>query len=263
MEDKEKVYLSREDMYPKLTDTYPKLVDICPKALDKEYNLCPALLRRAPKTFISSMAEYQMKELTLPGKDGEKTMYPKMKIWECVDLETLVRSMSYASSFTPGDIVGIVRSLAQAMAENMADGNSVKIDGIGVFTPSLGLRKGVKRESGVEDEPRRNAASICVDSIRFRPARELLHETGKRCQLHRSSLPSPRSSKRYTPEERLALAKQYLESHPYMRVADYTALTGLLRSAAAKELKQWAETEHSGIGCSGRSTHKVYIKEVQ
>lgn len=86
-------------------------------------------------------------------------------------LETPVRSMSYAASFTPGDIVGIVRSAAQAMAENMADGNSVKIDGIGVFTPSLGLRKGVKRESGVEDEPRRNAASICVDSIRFRRTR--------------------------------------------------------------------------------------------
>ena len=47
---------------------------------------------------------------------------------------------------------------------------------------------------------------------------------------------------------------------PYITVADYAALTGLLRNAAAKELRRWAEDKSSGIGSSGRGTHKVHVR---
>lgn len=133
-----------------------------------------------------------MRELTLPGEKGKKVMYPVMKLRGNVDLDGLVQSMTYASAFSPGDIVGIVRSLAQAIACEMAEGHSVKIDGLGTFTPALGLREGAERESGKEGEPRRNATSICLNGIHFKPSRELLHETGKRCHLHRSTDPSRR-----------------------------------------------------------------------
>ena len=65
-----------------------------------------------------------------------------------------------------------------------------------------------------------------------------------------------------TPEERLGLAREFLETHSYLTVSDYAALTGLLRNAAAKELRRWAEDETSGIGRSGRGTHRVYVRRV-
>ena len=41
-----------------------------------------------------------------------------------------------------------------------------------------------------------------------------------------------------------------------LRVKDYCALTGLLRNAAASELKRWSETPGSGIGHM-----KVYVRK--
>lgn len=62
-------------------------------------------------------------------------------------MDYLAQRINYASTFTPGDIIGLVKSLTQAIAREMGEGHSVKVDGLGVFTPSLGLREGFERES--------------------------------------------------------------------------------------------------------------------
>lgn len=56
-------------------------------------------------------------------------------------------------------------------------GYSVKIENLGVFTPALGLMKGRERESGEEDDTKRNAVSICLKDIHFKVDKELLHRT--------------------------------------------------------------------------------------
>ena len=35
------------------------------------------------------MAEYNMQELNLPGEDGKRILYPRMKLYGQVDLETI------------------------------------------------------------------------------------------------------------------------------------------------------------------------------
>lgn len=206
------------------------------------------------------MAEYQMQESSLPNEEGKSTMYPRMILWSQVDLEYLASNINYASSFTPGDIMGLVRSLTQEMAQQMALGHSVKIDGLGVFSPSLGLRQGKEPETGEEGTRKRNSTSICIDNIDFRADKQLIKETGRRCTLSRSKMKPARSSQKFTAEQRLKLAQTYLEENPYMQVADYCRLTGLLRNTAAKELKQWAEQPETGIDTRGRASHKVYVK---
>ena len=57
------------------------------------------------------MAEYQMQEVTLPNEEGKKVLFPRMKIRGQVDLDYLAKHINYASTFTPGDIVGLVKSL--------------------------------------------------------------------------------------------------------------------------------------------------------
>ena len=49
------------------------------------------------------MAEYNMQELNLPGEDGKRILYPRMKLYGQVDLETITEKIAYASSFTRGD----------------------------------------------------------------------------------------------------------------------------------------------------------------
>ena len=100
-----------------------------------------------------------------------------------------------------------------------------------------------------------------VGNVNFRVDRKMMRRINGRCLLERAPWKSQRSSQKYTPEQRLALAVRYLEEHPFLTVYEYRKLTGLLRTAATNELRQWAYTPDSGIGIDGRGTHRVYIKK--
>ena len=144
----------------------------------------------------------------------------------------------------------------------MANGKSVKLDGIGTFTPSLTLCSDKEREKPGEGETHRNARSIVVGNVNFRVEKTMIRRINGRCDLERAPWKSRRSSQKYTPEQRLALAVKYLEEHPYLTVHEYQKFTGLLRTTATEELRQWAQQPDSGIGIDGRGTHRIYIKKV-
>lgn len=206
------------------------------------------------------MAEYDMQELTLPNEDGKRILYPRMQLYGQKDLEYIADKVSYATSFTRGDIKGLVQAITEEIAHSMSEGYSVKIEGLGVFTPSLGLRKDKERESGEEGAPRRNAASICLRDINFRVDKELLYETAGHCTLQRAQYKKcRRSSQLFAPEERLERAKEFMKKNTFMSVAEYCRMTGLLKTTAANELKAWAAQPDSGINYRGRGTHKLYV----
>lgn len=204
---------------------------------------------------------YEMQESNLPNEEGKRILYPRIKLTGQRTLDDIANQISHASTFTPGDIKGLVQALVEEISYGMANGQSVKIEGLGIFTPALGLRKGAERETGEPGAHRRNASSICVSDIHFRADKELVEKTGRQCQLERSEWKFRKSSQRYTPQERLKLAQDYLAANPFLTVKDYGELTGLLSTAAGKELRQWSEQEDSGIQRTGRGVHRVYIKK--
>lgn len=124
------------------------------------------------------MAKYVMQEAVDLNKEGKTLTYPKLIIGQCVDSNALAKQIASHTTFSRGEIVAVIDYLWSYMAENLGEGNSVKIDGLGVFTPSLAYRKGVERETEDGEGGRRNATSFCVGSINFRPG-EKAHE---RCQ---------------------------------------------------------------------------------
>ncbi len=205
------------------------------------------------------MAEYNMQELNLPNEEGKRILYPRMKLYGQVDLETIADKVSYASSFTKGDIVGLMQAVTDEIAYQMSQGHSVKIDKLGVFTPALGLMKDRERESGEEGDAKRNAASICLKDIHFKVDKELLHNTARQCHLKRSTEKFRQSSQMFSPQERLERAHKYLKQNVFMTLADYCRLTGLLKSSASRELKEWLAQPETGLDYKGRGTHKIYI----
>ena len=166
------------------------------------------------------MAEYNMQELNLPGEDGKRILYPRMKLYGQVDLETITEKIAYASSFTRGDIIGLMQAITDEIAYQMGQGYSVKIDNLGVFTPALGLRQDRERETGEEGDTKRNAVSICLKDIHFKVDKELLYRTARHCHLKRSTDKFQRSSQVFSPQERLERAKKYLEKNSFMTQAD-------------------------------------------
>lgn len=205
------------------------------------------------------MAEYEMQELNLPNEEGKRVLFPRMRLWGQTDLKAIAEKVSYASSFTPGDIIGLMTALSKEIAYEVAQGRSVKIEGLGVFSPSLSLREGVERETGEAGDRQRNASSIRLSNINFKADKEFVREAAGNCRLERSKYKFRRSSQLYSPQERLQLAREYLQKNGFMTVADYCRLTGLLRDAAARELKRWHSMPEAGITFKGRGTHKVYI----
>lgn len=206
------------------------------------------------------MAKYRMEEMNDLNGKGERRLYPRLEHMGQISLDELASRISQGTTFTPGDITGVVEALRQWMASYLADGYSVKINGIGNFTASLKLREGRAPEFAEAEGKKHNARSITIRSIRFRPEKEFIKEVNSSFCPERSAKKSRRSSSAYTPEERLALAIEFLAHSPFLTVADYCRLTGLLRTTAGKELQLLASTAGSGITASGFGSHRVYIR---
>lgn len=206
------------------------------------------------------MAEYEMQEMNLPNKEGKRVLYPRLVQRGQADTDYIAKTLAQKSAFSKGDVVGLLQELGEELAYQMGQGKSVKLDGIGTFVPSLALRADKERKTGEEDSTRRNARSIVVGSINFRAEKELLRNTNYNCELERSQQKFHRSSQKYSPEQRLERAQQYLTQHPFMTVSDYANLNGLRHTTASLELRKWAEQPESNIGTSGRGTHKVYVR---
>lgn len=207
------------------------------------------------------MAKFRMDEMNDLNATGRRRLYPRMEITGQVDLRKLAREISIGTTFTAGDVVGVLGTLQQKIAQYVADGKTVKVDGIGTFSASLKLRKGCQPEFADGEGSKRNAQSVVVGGVNFRPAKELLSDTNSFFHPVRSSQKRRRSSSKYTSEQRLALALKFLEGQPFITVADYCRLTGLLHSTAAIELRKWAGMSGSGIGISGAGSHRVYVRE--
>lgn len=203
---------------------------------------------------------YVMKEMPDLKGTGERILYPQFAQIEQVSTRQLAESIRSKSTFTEGEIEGLIRMITHEMVHELAQGHSVKLDGIGTFTPSLALQPGKEREEADGEGGRRNARSILVGNVNFRADKKLVQEVNLHCRPVRAPWKARRSSQKYTAEERLHLAQQYLEAHPYMTVADYRKLTGLLRTAATEELRQWASEPNTGIEASGRGSHRIYVR---
>lgn len=206
------------------------------------------------------MAMYEMQEMTLPNDEGKRVLYPRMRLIGRLTLDDVAQRIGHHSSFSPAEVKGVMEAVTTEIARGMAEGYAVKIDGLGTFTPALGLRRGAERETGDEGSSRRNARSLCVSGVHFRADKPLVKRTGSWCQLERSEAKFRRSSQRYTPQERLALAQTYLQTHPFLTVGLYEALTGLRHATAARELRRWCEDEETGIRREGWGSHRVYVR---
>lgn len=202
-----------------------------------------------------------MQEMVDLHNEGRTLLYPRLEMLGNCGLDELAQRVAEGTTFGVGEVKGIICQVAKRMAMTMGMGRSVTLDGIGTFTPALGLKKGREREKSEGDGTRRNATSIEVSNVHFRADKELVHEVRRHCRLERSPKQNRIRRPKCPPEERLALAQRFLEKHPMMSVGDYAALTGLGRTRAGEELRRWAGTDGSGIGTEGMGSHRVYVRQ--
>ena len=149
--------------------------------------------------------------------------------------------------------------MVDEMAELLGKGYSVTIDGLGTFRASIGLEEDKEMDTFDGNDPKRNARSLRLTDINYRTNKELIKKANRHCKLERAG-ESRLHHTPYSKEERLKLAQQYLEEHGVMRVVEYMELTGLSRTKATLELKEFRQDTSSGITFVGRGSAKVYVK---
>ena len=111
---------------------------------------------------------YQMKEMPDLQGTGEPITYPKMVMTGQTGTRELAEYIAMTSGFSKGVTEGVICELGEALAHEMGKGRSVKIEGLGVFTPALSIYPDKEREQPQESSTKRNARSIFVSGVNFR-----------------------------------------------------------------------------------------------
>ena len=206
------------------------------------------------------MAKYIKQEMIdLSGK-GEEKVYYRLQTERNIDFNELAQQIEeHHNLMNRGLVKSVMAYVVDEMAELLGKGYSVTIDGLGTFRASIGLEEDKEMDTFDGDDTKRNARSLRLTGINYRTDKELIKKANRHCKLERAG-ESRLHHTPYSKEERLKLAQQYLEEHGVMRVVEYMELTGLSRTKATLELKEFRQDTSSGITFVGRGSAKVYVK---
>lgn len=194
-------------------------------------------------------AKYDFK--TSPDIQGEKeqpTLYPQIVVSGTKNLKDLAKDIARRSTVHEGTVVGLLCDLESIIANYLADGYNVKLGELGTFSATLTCRK-------VTDKSEIRAASVHFDNIKFKPTRKFRKEVRSKGKLERAEYGFRTSSTRYSAEERFVRLTNYLKEHSIITCKEYCALTGLLKTKAGSELRQWSSEKK--IERNGRAPHVI------
>ena len=202
-------------------------------------------------------AEYIKQEITDLNGTGQTQAYYKMKLTP-LDFDSFVKQCAREGHTDESLILGVLSLVSEKLALCMAEGYSVKLDGIGTFNAKLGVRSDMLQDAFEQGERSRNASTIMVKGVSYRADNDLIRKTSLKCVLERGGVSRLRKSK-FTLEQRIQMARDYLEKHAFMRVADYVRLTGLSHTTASLELRKLEANPSSGITSKGQRSQKYYV----
>ncbi len=95
-------------------------------------------------------------------KEGESSLHARIVPQETVKINQLCEEISTMSSFSPGDIKGMLESFSLLLGRHLDGGSNVELDGIGYFSVSLSCPPNVTSESQIR------AKSIKFKNVNFR-----------------------------------------------------------------------------------------------
>ena len=203
------------------------------------------------------MPNYILKELNKELTDGKKVVFPKMQTYSQHDFETVLKHMqTYAGNFSEGTMRAVIDALVETMKSWMPMGHSMKIDGLGTFSLSLGFK-----DKDTDEDPKTKYRHICIKGINFKPDAKLIAALNKQADFERAEkeVVVPRKCN-YTTNERIEKAQAIIANNGFMTLSDYARATGQCRSAASNDLKRLTALPDSPIATRGSGSHKVWVR---
>ncbi|MBO7069392.1 MAG: hypothetical protein J6W52_12095 [Bacteroidaceae bacterium] len=215
------------------------------------------------------MGSYILSEM--PNGMGKKdcALFPKMQIYTKFDHDKVVKYIhTYSPGLSEGVIRGVLDGLATTLRAVLPNGHSMKIDGLGVFSLSLGFNE-VQEDNETADETsgkkkqKEKYRHVCAKSINFKVDPKLIEEINRDNTFERDkSLVKRYKKSASTLEQRKNKALQLIKKHGFITLDDYADINRMSRSAASRELKNLTADSTSGIKERGRHSHKVWIESL-
>ena len=228
---------------------------------------------------MSELNYYKLEQRDSFDIDKTRTVY-RIKNKGLVTGDDFVREVEHRSGIKASTIQAVLMEVAEELEELLGWGYAVTLPGIGAF--SLGVHLKEERSQQLNEEllaaelaqrqgkrtgnvAEPNSTAIEPHHINFRKDKVFFKNIKNRFSQLTLSRIGGKGGSRITIDdkgesERIALAMRYLDSHPYIRIADYMSLTGLSRSSAQRELVEFGKSERVDLWPTGRGSHRVYVR---
>ena len=194
-------------------------------------------------------AEYDFQRKPNEKGDGElQPLYPRIVSKGTIDSKRLFREISEASSFTEGDLAGIMVSFQEKVSYYLSEGYHVKLGEFGYFSASLKARP-------VMDKKEIRSVSISFDNVNFRATKWFRRRSSGTVERAKHGF---RQSADMQEETRSARLEAFLAKNHFITRREYTQLTGLLKGKALRELNLLVE--NGVLNTRGYGNRIVYIR---
>ncbi len=196
-------------------------------------------------------AEYDFQRKPNPKGDGElQPLYPRIVNKGTITTERLINDISQASSFTPGDIVGLLTAFEERISYYLSEGHHVQLGNLGHFSAGLTARP-------VTDKKEIHSQTIFFGKVHFRVSPGFR----KRCAGFVERIKAGygfQHSEEISSVERYRRLTNFLNTHPFITRKDYSGITGLLKNKSLNDLNLLVKKGY--LTTLGQGSHKVYVR---
>ena len=131
------------------------------------------------------MAKYIKQEMPDLNGTGEKKCYYRLAKSRNISTKEFLNIIARHEMLNVGILEHALCGIADNLAELLAEGYSIKLDGIGTFQATLGVKETKEMDTIDGDEQKRNAKSIEVQNVRYVSDKDLVKEVNIKCKLSR------------------------------------------------------------------------------
>lgn len=184
-----------------------------------------------------------------PNRETGETgsLYAKVVSGGKITTDQLAEEIADRSSFTPGDVKGVIKALSELLHNHLSRGETVDIEGIGNFSVTLKTPKGITAPKQIRAE------SISFNNVVYRTSPDLKRKL-KGMPLVRAVLPK---RKEIAEHERLDNILSQLKERRIVSSTDCMAFNQCSRYQALKDLKKL--NEQGKLTWLGRGKQKYYV----
>lgn len=192
---------------------------------------------------------YEFYETPNPKKDGKKSYHPRTVSWHKVTTEKLAQEIQYESSLTRADVKAVLTSLADKLADHLADGRKIHLEGIGYLSVSLQCDREIHNHEDMKRAP------VMFKAVNFRADEELKKKL-RRAKMERSNI--RQHSMPLTDEEIDAKLDEYFATHPVITRRQFQHLCLLRDSTAHRHIRRLLE--EGKLRNVNTSRNPIYMK---